>query len=72
MQILILKGDVEAPPQLPPKLTNCEDEWEWRGGWLIHHHRRPRRKTFHPDWRSSEHSQFEVETYNAMYYNEAK
>eukprot|EP00975_Prorocentrum_lima_P059471 12468980-Prorocentrum_lima.AAC.1 len=59
MQILILTGDVEAPPQAPPKITNSEYEWEWRGSWLIRHHRQPRRKTtFHPDWRSSELSQF--------------
>eukprot|EP00975_Prorocentrum_lima_P038553 8101063-Prorocentrum_lima.AAC.1 len=25
-----------------------------RGSWLIRHHRRPRRKTFHPDWKSTE------------------
>eukprot|EP00975_Prorocentrum_lima_P057635 12084985-Prorocentrum_lima.AAC.1 len=56
MQMLILAGDVETPPQDPPNLTNSEDEWEWRGGWLIRHYRRPRRRTkqFHPDRRSSE------------------
>eukprot|EP00975_Prorocentrum_lima_P016552 3511049-Prorocentrum_lima.AAC.1 len=29
-------------------------------------------KTFHPDWKSSELSQFEVESYKAMYYKEVK
>eukprot|EP00975_Prorocentrum_lima_P050280 10530263-Prorocentrum_lima.AAC.1 len=62
-----MKGDGEAPPQDPPTLTNNEDEWEWRGGCLIPHHRQPRRKTFHPDWRLSELSHFEVEPYKAMY-----
>eukprot|EP00975_Prorocentrum_lima_P041373 8692360-Prorocentrum_lima.AAC.1 len=54
MQILVLTRDVEAPLQTPPRLTNSEDEWEWRGGWPIRHHRRPKRNTFHPDWKSSE------------------
>eukprot|EP00975_Prorocentrum_lima_P029581 6208872-Prorocentrum_lima.AAC.1 len=61
MQVLIPQGDVEASLQEPPKLTNNEGEWEWRGSWLIRHHRRSRRKTFHPDLKSSELSQFEVE-----------
>eukprot|EP00975_Prorocentrum_lima_P011858 2523232-Prorocentrum_lima.AAC.1 len=35
-------------------------------------HGRPRRKTFHPYWKYSELSQFEVEPYKAMFYQEAK
>eukprot|EP00975_Prorocentrum_lima_P063339 12890903-Prorocentrum_lima.AAC.1 len=54
MQVLMLKGDVEALLQDPPTLTNSEDEGEWRGGWLMRHHQRPRRKTFHPDLKPSE------------------
>eukprot|EP00975_Prorocentrum_lima_P048638 10176465-Prorocentrum_lima.AAC.1 len=64
MQILILTGDVEAPPQVPLKLTNSEAR---RGSWLIRHHRQPRRQTFHPDWKSSELSMREVEPYKALY-----
>eukprot|EP00975_Prorocentrum_lima_P071284 12936830-Prorocentrum_lima.AAC.1 len=71
MQVLVLKGDVEASLQ-EPELTNSEDEWEWRGSRLTRHHRRPRRKTFHPDLTSSELSQFEVEPSKTMYYKEVK
>eukprot|EP00975_Prorocentrum_lima_P004539 983446-Prorocentrum_lima.AAC.1 len=61
MQILILKGEAEAPPFIPAKLTSSQDEWER----LIRRHQRPRRKTFHPHWKSSEPSQFEVDPYKA-------
>eukprot|EP00975_Prorocentrum_lima_P011704 2488998-Prorocentrum_lima.AAC.1 len=66
MQVLILKAGVEASLQEPPN----EDGWEWRGSWLIRHHRRPKRNTFHPDLMSSELSQFEVEPSKTMYYKE--
>eukprot|EP00975_Prorocentrum_lima_P005418 1171286-Prorocentrum_lima.AAC.1 len=36
------------------------------GKWLIRHHRKPRRKTFHPDLRVCELSQFELEDFKAM------
>eukprot|EP00975_Prorocentrum_lima_P008163 1745252-Prorocentrum_lima.AAC.1 len=38
MQILILKGETEAPFLLPPEFTNSGDGWEWRASWLIRHH----------------------------------
>eukprot|EP00975_Prorocentrum_lima_P045136 9455064-Prorocentrum_lima.AAC.1 len=59
-------GETETPPTLPTTFKNNEDEWEWQGNWLKRHHRRPRRRTYHPDWRSTELSQFEVEPYKAM------
>eukprot|EP00975_Prorocentrum_lima_P028321 5952618-Prorocentrum_lima.AAC.1 len=58
--------------KIHPNSPTMEMNGKWRGGWLIRSHRRARRKTFFPDWRSSELSQFEVEPYKAMYYNEAK
>eukprot|EP00975_Prorocentrum_lima_P025731 5413946-Prorocentrum_lima.AAC.1 len=64
MQIAILKGERESQTTLPSTLKNYEDEWEWRGTWLIRHHRRPRIiiiNTYYPDWRSSELSHFDVE-----------
>eukprot|EP00975_Prorocentrum_lima_P028094 5903609-Prorocentrum_lima.AAC.1 len=42
------------------------------GNWLIRHHRRPRKRTYHPDWKSTELSHFEVEPYKAMFYEESK
>eukprot|EP00975_Prorocentrum_lima_P031507 6613696-Prorocentrum_lima.AAC.1 len=48
MQIVILKGEAEPQPTLPPSLDNYNYEWEWRGAWLIRYHIRPRKKTRHP------------------------
>eukprot|EP00975_Prorocentrum_lima_P009946 2117037-Prorocentrum_lima.AAC.1 len=31
MEIFILTGDVEAPPQVPPKLTTSEGAWGVEG-----------------------------------------
>eukprot|EP00975_Prorocentrum_lima_P014308 3040008-Prorocentrum_lima.AAC.1 len=65
MHLVILKGETESPTTLPSTLKDYEDEWERRGAWLIRHHKRPRRKTYHPNWRSSELSPFDVEPYKA-------
>eukprot|EP00975_Prorocentrum_lima_P019170 4032100-Prorocentrum_lima.AAC.1 len=60
MQTLILKGET----------VNMKGS---EGGiWLIRHHRRARRLTYHPDWNSPELSQFEEETSKAMFYEESK
>eukprot|EP00971_Amphidinium_carterae_P210480 4176217-Amphidinium_carterae.1 len=34
--------------------NNKEDEWEWRGMYLIRHHRKARRKIYVPSWSDPE------------------
>eukprot|EP00975_Prorocentrum_lima_P069648 12927552-Prorocentrum_lima.AAC.1 len=65
MQISILKRETEAPPTLPTQFSNSEGEWERRGNRLICHRRRPRRRTYQPDWKATELSQFEVQPHKA-------
>eukprot|EP00975_Prorocentrum_lima_P056635 11880365-Prorocentrum_lima.AAC.1 len=67
MQVEILpEADTQFNSSTIPKLDNAEYEWEWRGRWLIGHHRKPRRKTFRPHLNSSELSALELEDFNAM------
>eukprot|EP00975_Prorocentrum_lima_P027056 5689935-Prorocentrum_lima.AAC.1 len=72
MQVEILPpgddGQVEHQfnSSIIPKLEHAEYECEGRGHWLIRHHRKPRRRTFRPDVKSSEVSPPDVEDFKAM------
>eukprot|EP00975_Prorocentrum_lima_P026002 5469152-Prorocentrum_lima.AAC.1 len=60
MQIVRPKRETYPQPHVPSCLENHKDKWECRGTWLIRHHKRPRRKAYHPNWRSTELSPFEA------------
>eukprot|EP00975_Prorocentrum_lima_P000683 135170-Prorocentrum_lima.AAC.1 len=67
MQVDMLpESETQFNSSSTPKLNNTEDEWEWRGKWLIRHHRKPRRTTFRPALQSTELSALELEDFKAM------